>query len=241
MTTAIGYVRRSAKARQSKADRDGTASLEVQRAAVEAYCAAQGWALAEILEHNGVSGGKRQRFTQLDSALERHDATRVVSYHLDRVGRDIGGLLDWIQGAARRGVELHVVGRGRVHTTSSSDFLAVGVEALVGDHFRRLVSEKTKDALARLRTTGRRYSHIPPYGYMTTLGGQLAPHPREQAVLEEIVRLRAGGLPLRTISASLAANGMMARTGRPFAVAVLARLARRSVTDRPIGSRERAG
>src|SRR5260370_33450929 len=92
---AIGYVRRSAKPRKStpggKDERDGTASLEVQRAAIEGYCQAEGWVLAEIVEHNGVSGGKRRRVTELDAALERHGATRVVSYHLDRAGRDVGG------------------------------------------------------------------------------------------------------------------------------------------------------
>jgi DNA invertase Pin-like site-specific DNA recombinase len=242
---AIGYVRRSAKPRKAmpggKDERDGTASLEVQRAAIEGYCQAEGWVLAEIIEHNGVSGGKRRRFDELDTALERHGATRVVAYHLDRVGRDVGGVLDWLAGASRRGIDLHVVGRGRVHTTSSSDFLATGVEALVADHFRRVVSEKTRDALARLRTTGRRYCNIPPYGYQRALGGRLAVHPREQAVLGEIAALSAQKHSLRVISRTLATRGVLARNGRAFTPAVLGRLVRRAVSDRAISDTAAAG
>ena len=39
------------------------------------------------------------------------------------------------------------------------------VEGLAAEHYRRVISEKTRDALARLRAKGRRVSRFPPYGF----------------------------------------------------------------------------
>jgi DNA invertase Pin-like site-specific DNA recombinase len=242
---AIGYIRRSAKPRPGTRDeRDGTASLEAQEAAIRHYTAEQGWTLAEpLVTHNGKSGGRRDRFAELDAAIAAHGAKRVIAYHLDRVGRDVGGVLDWLAQAAKGGIELHVVGRGRVHTTSSSDFLATGVEALVADHFRRVVAEKTRDALAQLRSTGRRYSHILPYGFQLGPDGRLKAERDEQAALVVIARLRARGYSLRRIAAALASRGILARSGNPFRPSTLARLVRdRAIGDsaKAVRSRERA-
>jgi len=118
-----------------------------------------------------------------------------------------------------------------VHTTSSSDFLATGVEALVADHFRRVVAEKTRDALAQLRITGRRYSHILPYGFQLGPDGRLEPNRHEQRALAAIARLRAKGCSLRRIATTLASRGILARSGKPFRSSTLARLVR----DRAIG------
>ena len=40
-----------------------------------------------------------------------------------------------------------------------------GVEGIVAAHYCKVIAEKTKDALARLRAKGRRVSGHLPYGY----------------------------------------------------------------------------
>ncbi len=136
---AIGYVRRS---HESDAR---TVSLVAQREAIQKYAAAQGWSLAAVLEHDGISGGKRSRFTVLDAAVKSHGAGFVVAYHLDRIARDAAALLDWVASAATRGVELHIVGRGKVETVTASGYLTTGVEGLMAAYFRLVVAEKTRD------------------------------------------------------------------------------------------------
>jgi DNA invertase Pin-like site-specific DNA recombinase len=222
---ALGYVRRS---KESEAR---TVSLEDQQERIAAYCQERGWELAEILADDGVSGGRRER---LDRLAERVRATRarvIVVSHLDRFARDLAATLDYLRRFGRSGVELHVVGRGRVEADTASGFIVTAVEGLAAEHYRRVISEKTRDALARLRAKGQRVSRYIPYGYRLAPDRRLVSDPQEQSVLGEIARLKAKGLSLRAISRTLVGQGLLARNGRPFAPMTLARL----VTNRPVG------
>lgn len=208
---AIGYARRS------KESGDRTISLEDQRERIEAYCRESGFRLVEVLTDDGISGGKRERFERIRDALRPHRARAVVVYHLDRFARDLAGGLDTLDGFAKRGVELHVVGRGKVDADTASGFLTTSVELLLADHYRRLVGEKTRDALARLRAQGRRYSNIVPYGYDATPEGLLVENEGEQRVVSRMIELRNGGLTYRAVAHALAREGILARGERPFA------------------------
>lgn len=224
---AIAYVRRS------KESGERTVSLDDQEARVRAYVEAEGWQLAELIVDDGISGGRRERFERIRAAVTRHKATRVVVHAFDRFGRDVAGMLDELRHFSKRGIELHVVGRGRIETETASGFLTTTVEAAMAEHFRRIIGEKTRDALAHLRTTGRRYSNVPPYGWKLGHDGlALVADGTEQAALATLRELRASGMSLRKIAAELAARGIFARNGRPFA----AKVVRDLVTDRPIGN-----
>jgi len=119
----------------------------------------------EIVSDDGVSGGRRERLERLAERVRATAARAIVVYHLDRFARDLAGTLDYLRRFSRRGVELHVVGRGRVEAESASGFIVTAVEGLAAEHYRRVISEKTRDALARLRARGRRVSRWAPYGY----------------------------------------------------------------------------
>lgn len=227
-STAIGYVRRS---HESDAR---TVSLAAQRAAIERYAAEQGWHLAAVLEHDGVSGAKRSRFVDLDAAVRAHRARFVIAYHLDRVGRDAAGLLDWIAASTRRGVEIHIVGRGKMETTTSAGYLGVGVEALVATHYRILIGEKTAAALRHLRDAGRRWTRVPPFGWAWR-EGQCVADPAEQAVVERARGLRCSGLSLRQVSAELAAAGMLGRAGRPLSAETVNSIVRANAVSAATG------
>jgi DNA invertase Pin-like site-specific DNA recombinase len=190
------------------------------------YARGQGWTLAEVVVDDGVSGGRRERLERIAAAVRQSRARAVIVYHLDRFARDVAGMLDALRSLSRRGVELHVVGRGRVEGDTASGFLVAGVGGLMAEHFRRLIGEKTRDALAHLRAAGRRYSNVVPYGWRATDDGRrLEPDPQEQAALASILAL-APGRSLRALSLELAARGILARCGRPFAPITLARVLR---------------
>jgi DNA invertase Pin-like site-specific DNA recombinase len=228
---ALGYVRRS------KVSEARTVSLEDQEARIADYCRAQGWALAEVVVDDGVSGGRRDRLQRIQAALRRRRANVVVCYHLDRVARDVAALLDTLKAWSRRGVQLHVVGRGRIEAETASGLLMTGIEGLLAEHYRKVVSEKTRDALARLRAKGRRVSRFPPYGFRLAAGGRLVTDLREQDILGAITALRASGRSLRAIARTLADRGILARSGRPFAPSTLWPLVRnRAVTNRASAS-----
>jgi site-specific DNA recombinase len=218
---ALGYVRRS------KESSDRTISLEDQRARIETYCQEHGWSLAEVLADDGVSGGRRERLERLAERVKATGARAIVVYHLDRFARDLAATLDYLRRFARRGVELHVVGRGRVEADTATGFIVTAVEGLAAEHYRRVISEKTRDALARLRAKGRRVSRFAPYGYRLAPGGRLVVSSKEQALLGNIGVLRGQGLSLRAISRDLAGRGTLARNGRPFRPSTLLGIVRK--------------
>ena len=155
----LGYIRRS------KESGARTVSLEDQRARIESYCQERRWSLAEVLADDGVSGDRRERLERLAERVKATGARAIVVYHLDRFARDLAATLDYLRRFARRGVELHVVGRGCVEADTASGFIVTAVEGLATEHYRRVISEKTRDALARLRAKGRRVSRFAPYGF----------------------------------------------------------------------------
>jgi DNA invertase Pin-like site-specific DNA recombinase len=153
-------------------------------------------------------------------------------HHLDRFARDVAALLDSLRAFSRRGVELHVVGSGRIEVDSASGFLITGVEGLMAEHYRRLIGEKSRNALARLRAMGRRVSRWAPYGFTFGAGGRLVEAPGEQATLRRIADLSGDGLSLRGLARALSSEGFLARNGRPFAAMTLSRLVtNRTVSD----------
>jgi DNA invertase Pin-like site-specific DNA recombinase len=217
---AIGYTRRS------KESGERTVSLEDQRERIGDYCRQHGWRLVEVVTDDGVSGGRRERLERLAERVRATDARAIVVYHLDRFARDLAATLDYLRRFAKRGVELHVVGRGRVEADTASGFIVTAVEGLAAEHYRRVISEKTRDALARLRAKGRRTSRWAPYGHRFGPGGRLLPAPKEQATLAEITALSATGLSLRAISRALVRRGIFARNGGPFGASTLLGLVR---------------
>src|SRR5439155_24848960 len=208
-TIVLGYARRS------KESTARTVSLEDQRARIETYCQEHEWSLAEVVADDGVSGGRRQRLERLAERVKVAGARVIIVYHLDRFARDLAATLDYLRRFARRGVELHVVGRGRVEADTASGFIVTAVEGLAAEHYRRVISEKTTDALARLRAKGHRVSRFTSYGTRLGPGGTVVSHPREQAILVKITRLKAAGLSLRAISAALANKPVAPRNVRP--------------------------
>ena len=227
MIKAVGYVR------QSREGGARSVSIDDQTARVRSYADAHGWEVAQLVVDQGVSGGRRERFDRIRAAVAAHKAKAVIVHALDRFGRDAAGVLDALSGFTRKGVELHVVGRGRIETASANGFLVTSVEAVLGEHYRRLVSEKTRHALAFKRCRNERISGRLPYGW--SLGGDgktLIVDPAETEIVHRMRMLRESGSSLRAISAQLAADGCLARSGRPFAPQTVAQIVRnRAVTD----------
>jgi len=169
-------------------------SLEDQRARIEAYCEERRWRLAEVLADDGVSGGRRERLDRLAERVTATHARAIVVYHLDRFARDLAATLDYLRRFSRRGVELHVVGRGQVEADTATGFIVTAVEGLAAEHYRRVISEKTRDALARLRANGRRVSRFARYGFQLAPGRRLIVNPREQSLSSaRSWRCEAGG------------------------------------------------
>jgi DNA invertase Pin-like site-specific DNA recombinase len=118
--------------------------LEAQRASVEAYLNGGAWTmLQEFVE---VESGKNNDRPQLAAALAacRIHKAKLVIAKLDRLSRDAHFLL----GLEKAGVDFVCA------DMPMANRLTVGIMALVADEERRMISERTKAALAAAKRRG---------------------------------------------------------------------------------------
>ncbi|MDY8108043.1 recombinase family protein [Fulvimarina sp. 2208YS6-2-32] len=118
--------------------------LEAQRKSVADFLNGGAWnLLAEVVE---IESGKKSDRPKLDEALRLcrlHKATLVIA-KLDRLSRDAHFLL----GLEKAGVDF--VAADLPHANR----LTVGIMAMVADEERRMISKRTKEALAAAKARG---------------------------------------------------------------------------------------
>lgn len=150
-TVVVGYVRVST-AEQA----DSGLGLAAQRATLTAECQRRGWTLTAVYEDAGVSAKAltgRPALAEALAALDRGDAGALVVAKLDRLSRsvhDAAGLLDR---AGRKGWALIACDLG-VDTSSPSGEAMAGVMAVFAQLERKLIGQRTRDALAVRKAQG---------------------------------------------------------------------------------------
>jgi DNA invertase Pin-like site-specific DNA recombinase len=91
------------------------------------------------------------------------------------------------------------------------------VQDLFAQHERARIRERTKAALSVIRSHGRKTGGDVPYCFTVAADGRtLVAVDGEQAIVRKARELRAMGVSLPKISAMLAAEGHVGRTGRPL-------------------------
>ena len=204
----VGYVRVSTEEQGLSG-----AGLQAQRAAIVAECERRGWTLVEIAEDVGRSGKnlKRPGIRAALDMLAAGEASALVVAKLDRLSRsmlDFARIMATAQAQSWALVALDV----QVDTTSPSGEAMAHMLATFAQFERRLISERTKQALAQKRASGVR------------LG---APPEIDPSVATRIRDERAAGSTLRAIAERLNRDGVpTARGGRWYASTLQRVLAR---------------
>jgi len=161
------------------------AGMEAQRAAIVAECERRGWALVESFED--VGAGKNLKRPGVQAALEalsRGEASALVVAKLDRLSRsmlDFAGVMASAQKQSWALVALDCA----VDTTTPAGEAMAHVLATFAQFERRLIGQRTREALAIKRAEGVR------------LGRPSAVSPK---LAERIRAERAGGATLRQIA-----------------------------------------
>jgi len=153
----VGYVRVST-AEQA----DSGLGLEAQRQAIQAACDARGWALAAIHEDASASGRdlKRKGLTAALKAVESGDAEGLVVAKLDRLSRSIVDFTQLVDRAQRKGWAVVALDVG-VDTTTPQGEMVANIMATFAQFERRIIGQRTKDALAVKRQQGVRLGRPP--------------------------------------------------------------------------------
>jgi len=194
----VGYVRVS-----TSEQGESGAGLEAQREAINAACAQRGWQLVAINE-DVASGKSRNRRPGLDEAIatcECGDADGLIVAKLDRLSRSVVDFAGLLERARRKGWSLVALDLG-VDTSTPSGEMMANVVISFAQYERRLIGQRTKDALAVKRSQGVKL------GRTSTLPA---------AVRRRIARDRAKGLSYRVIADRLnAANVPTGQGGRQW-------------------------
>ena len=229
-TRVVGYARVS-----TEGQADGGVSLEAQTAKLNAYALAMDLDLVAIEVDAGLSAKTlaRPALQRALSMLEAGTAEGLLVCKLDRLTRSVRDLGDLVERYFASKFSLLSVADS-IDTRSAAGRLVLNVLASVAQWEREATGERTRDALAHLRTQG------------VKLGGEALGWVRGEAcdaegrrvvvdvegeseTVERIADLRAEGLPLRTIAARLDAEGRKTkRGGRWYASTVAAVLDRQA-------------
>lgn len=170
----------------------GGASLDAQEAAVVAAAEAAGYRV-EVVREEGRSAKdmKRPALQEALKRLDRGEAQALYAQRLDRLSRSVADFAGLLERSQRRGWTVKVLDADVDTSTPSGEFL-VSILASAAQFERRLVSARTKDALAQRRREGKRL------GRPSTLSLE---------VVARVVELREEGRSLREIAATMEAEG----------------------------------
>lgn len=195
MRTAIGYVRVSTLEQS-----ESGLGLEAQRQAIRTEAERQGWHLVAIHEDAGVSGkamAKREGLSNALLAVQEHGDSVLVVAKLDRLSRSMQDFATLMATSQRQGWGLAALDLG-VDTSTPSGEMMANVTATFAQFERRLIGQRTKDALAIKRAEG------------VQLG---RPRVTADETVEMIRQLRSDGLSLRGVADRLNQDGVPTSQG----------------------------
>jgi DNA invertase Pin-like site-specific DNA recombinase len=161
-----------------------------QRRELMAVAERHGWVVVQVFEDAGISGAKsRKERPALDAllkAVDRREIDMVAAWSVDRLGRSLTDLLDFLRDLHAKDVDLFLHQQGLDTSTPSGRamFQMMGVFA---EFERAMIRERVMSGLARARDEGKRLGR-----------------PRlDDKKAEAIRRARATGKGIRSIARDL--------------------------------------
>lgn len=148
----VGYLRVS-----TSDQAESGARLAAQREAIELDCGRRAWVLVTIYEDtpSGKSMNGRPQLRAALAELAAGNADVLMSSKLDRLSRSAVDFGQLLERARREGWKVVVLDLG-VDTSTPAGELVAGVMVQVAQFERRLIGERTSDALQAIKKTGKR-------------------------------------------------------------------------------------
>jgi len=190
--------------------------------------------LLDVIIDGGESAKSINRpgLKRLLAMVDSKEVKTVIVAKLDRLTRSVKDLCAMLELFEKRGVALVSVAES-LDTSSAAGRLVITIMGAVSQWEREAIGERTRDALRHKRSKGERVGNI-QYGFRLACDGKhVEPHRDEQAVVEEILRLRHGGTSLRGIAANLNGRALRTRRGTEWRLESVARVL--NVSARRVG------
>jgi DNA invertase Pin-like site-specific DNA recombinase len=164
-----------------------------QRRELVAVAKRHGWQVVAVFEDAGVSGAKgrngRPGLDALMKAVTRREIDMVAAWSVDRLGRSLMDLLEFLKELHAKGVDLYLHQQG-VDTSTPSGRAMFQMMGVFAEFERAMIRERVLAGLARARSEGRAL-------------GRKRLEETDAGKVAAIRSLRAGGTGLRRISRKL--------------------------------------
>lgn len=208
MNKAIIYARFSPRRNHQHCE-----SIETQFDLCNDYCSKNNFTVISQFSDKALSGSDEDR-PGLWMAI---DALRpgyvLVVYRLDRLARSIY-LADIIERAvAKKGAAIVSISGEGTWQNSDEDWLIRKILQTLAEYERKVIAARTKAAMLRHQSNGKRMSKLPPYGFAVDPADSacLISNPDEQAVISRIQALNKGKFSLRAICRTLQSENIPCR------------------------------
>lgn len=229
----VGYIRVSTEEQA----RDGL-SLDTQRERLTAYAAAHRAVLVSVEADNGLSGSiapeRRPGLARALARVRRGEADGIAVVKLDRLSRSTRHILDLLDAAQKAEWRLVSVEESLDTRTAVGEFTTT-ILAGLAQMERKLIGERTREAMRQIAREGRARSGRLPFGYRTranpeatqAVAGDRSPlveNTEEQRLLGRMLNLRGRGLGARRIARAMNAESRNPRTGREWTPSTVQKL-----------------
>jgi DNA invertase Pin-like site-specific DNA recombinase len=132
-------------------------SLRSQKRALETVAKNHGWKVVGVFKDEGISGAKgRDKRPGLDALLKgvaRRDFDLVAAWSVDRLGRSLKGLLDFIAELDAKGIDLYL-DQQRVDTSTPAGEALFQMCGVFSQFERALIGSRVQAGLRKARAEG---------------------------------------------------------------------------------------
>ena len=206
---AVGYIRVSTEDQAKEG-----VSLDNQRQKIKSYCQLKDLTLEKIIKDSGISAKNLNRpgVQKVITMARKKEIDAVVVFKLDRIFRSTVDAIETTKMFDKMGISFHSIFE-TLDTKSAMGRLFFTLTAALAEMERRIIGERTKEALAYKRSRNEKTGGDIPYGFNLTENRLLVENEDEQGVIRLIHRLKQQGLSLRKISKKLEQEGFKTKRG----------------------------
>jgi len=216
--SAVGYVRVSTDMQAA----DGL-SLDAQREAIRAYCAANGFHLVKIFQ-DVLSGGKADRPGLAEALKVKSDVFVVLKF--DRLSRSIKHFCDMYETHFKSGTRELVAIREAIRLDSSLGRALVSILLVFAQMEREATGERVKETIKHIRGNGYHFGKA-PFGYDAIPALEnpryrvLTENPEEQATINMIKAWVEEGRAITAICEELTTRQVKPPQGQKWTISIL--------------------
>jgi len=136
--------------------KDKGQDVQNQLMQLKRYAAAQGWEVAEYIDHESGKHSDRDAFRKMFAAAAAREVDVVLVWALDRLTREgVWVTFDHIRKLTSYGVQFESLTEAHFRTTGPAGELMIAIAAWIAKQERARISERTKAGMARVMAQGK--------------------------------------------------------------------------------------